>query len=765
MAPVVAALSGAILCLQVLYTRVFSAVLFYHFTFVAVAVGMLAISAGALHTVLLPQNDAQKNEENIFRYSISFSIAIVVSLFLILSVPHWLSGESISAIAVYYFACFFSFYFAGKALALIFSTQSENFSRLYAIDFLAAAAGCLLAAPLLLLYGGPGAILLVAMLPLAFLYFALDKSQKKKKTLVASIFLSIMILLFAGQRFAWLTIFNPAVKDHALLYESWNPISRITVNEVKTSPWLQENYFEPLVSSDKLIFIDAWATTPVVPKEAWHSEIQLKNDLSAAPYSFTSRERALIIGAGGGRDILVALRLGFQNIDAVEINPAIAHLMQSPEFEEYSGGVYTNPKVHLHVMDGRTYVRESEFKYDNIQLTLVDTFASTAAGAFALSENNLYTVEAVQTYIQRLKETGVLAISRWSGPETIRLFHILQAAALREGISDIRPHVALLASRLSPESPSQASLLLFSKKPFDANSAAAIRKFSANAKLPLLYDPLLKVSSKISDIISAKDPLAESLQTQAYEQRPSTDDWPFFFFRPTTNYWGKIFSHPEILFLTPEYTALGISLLSVLFCVSILFLPILWNKSGILHRQQIWDLPYFFMIGLGFMFVEMPWLQRCVLYLGHPSLAMMAVLSSLLFGSGIGAWSVHRMFFRINGVGAGVLAALILLIMEFLRSILIHSQHWPIALKIGITFFFFLPVSFVLGTLLPIGMKKMSQQSATLVAWAWAVNGCASVLGSSLAILSALFCGFNFTAMAGISLYLGAAIFAWRRKL
>lgn len=754
--PFVAGVSGAILCLEILFTRLFSAILHYHFTFVAVAMGMLGLSAAALEVTLKAHRIRPEEMPSLAaKSSLFFSLSIPFSLLVILGVPALFGGQPLLSLACYYAACLLPFYFGGRALALVFAFRAENFSQLYAADFIAAAVGCLLAAPFLVLYRGPGAVLAMAIVNLGFLYIAVGKGRIR--AVAAGAIVVLLSALAVDGQAPFLNIYNPSMVGRPLLLEEWTPIARVSVHEAESSPWLQENLFDPLVTSQKMLILDARATTPIVPAAAAESRRQIALDLSASAYATTGRERALIIGAGGGRDLLVALASGFRHVDGVEINPSIVRLMSSGEFAEYSGNIYNHPQVKIHEMDGRRFVQESPYRYDNIQLTLVDTFASTTAGAFALSENNLYTVEAIESYIDHLSPDGVLAVSRWSGAESVRLFQLLREAARRRGITDVSKHLAVFVSALSPGASAQAAFFLFRKSAFDEGSVRKLREFSAAARLPLFHDPLEARPSRISEIIRAGEPLP----TERYEQRASTDDWPFFFFRPARTYWKDIFSRPGDLFAVPEYTVLGVALLSLLLSGLILLMPLaLGRHRAGLQAADARPLSYFAAIGTAFMFVELPWIQRTVLYFGYPTIAMVVVLVSLLLGCGLGALAVHRFPARFprGGSGVAVLAAVMILATDQLHGFLFsRTMFWANLPKALLLSAFFLLLGAMLGALFPLGMSRIAQRPAQLSAWAWAVNGCCSVVGSSAAMLSALFLGFSATLQIGVALYLLAA--------
>ena len=327
-------MAGSLICLEVLLTRIFSATLHYHFTFVAVAIGMIGFSAAAIRHSLrksgIPEGDAIAPELShaSILYAVTAALAVLVAAKMPLLVR--LQLNPLLGLSVNYVACFLPFYFGGKAITLILMGYRERFAALYAVDFTAAAVGCLAAAPFLISFGGQGAILVAAIAGLLAVAASFGKPHAKLRARGLGAALVLLGLLLAQVSGGVLAIRHPAMEGKRVLFETWNAISRITVLESPTSPWVQENTFGTPLASDFLIWIDASATTPIMPAAATAAEhsASLELDLSAAPFAVTGGGgRTLVIGAGGGRDLMVALHHGATEVDAVEINPAIANLV------------------------------------------------------------------------------------------------------------------------------------------------------------------------------------------------------------------------------------------------------------------------------------------------------------------------------------------------------------------------------------------------------------------------------------------------------
>ena len=326
------------------------------------------------------------------------------------------------------------FFTGGLVITLAISRLASRVNAVYASDLLGAAAGCLVLIPLLDRVGAPGVVLTAAALALtAAVLFAPAASRRR----FAGAGAAIMVVALAGQ-LSGVAVFDVvATKGHEtdrVLFSKWNSFSRIGVYERTHGDWSLSPKYTGVLPDTRYMDIDSAASTPILHVEPGFANVQyLRYELTAMAYQLRKPGfSALVIGPGGGRDLVSALVFGAGRVDGVEINPIIADDVMRGQFGEYSGGIYTHPRVHIAIDDGRSFVRRSPDKYDVIQASLVDTWAATAAGAYTLTENTLYTVEAFDDYLDHLTDDGMMTMTRWV-IDGLRLVSLAQAACESRG--------------------------------------------------------------------------------------------------------------------------------------------------------------------------------------------------------------------------------------------------------------------------------------------------------------------------------------------
>ena len=767
----IAGFSGAIFLLEVLLTRIYSVTLYHHFAFVAVSVGMLGLAASGVRVALAPERfTAESAPRDIPAAGLRFAISTLIAVALLVQVGlspkyTWLRAVAILFI---YAVSFVPFYFGGIAVTLLLTHNRGKFASLYATDLMAAGLGGLLVVPLLGAIGGPSGVAAAALLAAVASIAAFpDPEPRLRKN--ARIVAGLCVLAIVGdQSLGLLRVRRPKEQEQGtVLYEAWNALSRVAVYDTPMQPWAVGPKYKGQIPAGIQMDIDASAATPILSSDASASDY-LRYELTAAAYAVAPIGHSLVIGAGGGRDVLTGLIFGAKNVDAVEINPIIANDVMRGRFLKMSGGVYVDPRVNVHVGDGRTFVRRSADKFDVIQLSLVDTWAATAAGAFALSENNLYTQQAIGEYIDHLNPDGVLTLIRWSGADIYRMIVMVEAAARAAGIQDPARHIAIVECPHTPEPSISVANLLFRKSPFDAETVARLAVKADEAGFTFAHDPLRPLPGRTSEITRAADPVAEAGKTEFYELRPSTDDWPFFFYRPRPSFFGGIIESPRRLYTEGPYLVAEILLLALVLGFCCLLLP-LWKRG----REALRTDPrttmlgglYYVCLGMGFMFIEVSMMQRFVLYLGHPTYTLTAVMAGLLVGAGFGSGIAGRL--RKGGansyampIGALVAGGVIIGSGVIHPAVFESTQHLGFYTKIGITELLVLPIGAALGTLMPLGISSLSERTPALVPWAWSVNGFASVIGSCVAALLSMTYGFTVTFRLGAACYVFAAIAA-----
>jgi hypothetical protein len=486
--------------------------------------------------------------------------------------------------------------------------------------------------------------------------------------------------------------------------------------------------------------------------------------------------KTLVIGPGGGWDVARSLTGGSKDVTAVEINPIIARTIMQRRFPELSHGLYFRPEVHLFIEDGRSFVRRTPEKYQVLQATLVDTWASTAAGAFALSENNLCTTDAFRDYLNHLTDDGLMVFTRWGFEpprESLRLLS-LAIAALRE-LRETEPwkHVVVLRDRAqNPNAFGALDTVLIFRKPIGDADVARVRTALSQTKLDALFVPGDVVSkehpaNEFGELMLSPDP-AVFWRNYRYNIAPVDDDRPFFFYtvqpRDILQFLkrdGRSEDYKINRALPLLFEVLGISVLAI--AVVLAFPPLLLGARLPVEPGVRVFLLYFVCIGAGYILIQVALIQKFILFLGHPTYALTVIIFSMLISSGLGSYYSRRLMgesktiTRLRVVLIGVAAAVSAL--AFVAApVSKFGAGWPLPWKAAVTVCLIAPAGFLMGIPFPTGLTRLEQRFPLAVRWAWALNSAASVLGSVSAICLAIYIGLRATVLVGALLYLGALV-------
>ena len=807
----VALASLASLLLELALTRLFSVVLFYHFAFLAISIALLGLGAGGVFAFLKRDWLSRWNIRSLGTALCALNSAlIVVVLETVLHVPVALdlSKANFLRLTVLYLAAAVPFFLTGLLFSVVFARETALVTRLYGADLCGGAASCLLVVPLLDWIGGPNAILFAALLmALAALVWADSRISRRTATALTVAFVLLIAANYRG-RLIDIVYAKGQRRDRPwMLWARWNAISRVEVDQVGQSKYIVID----ADASTAIMNVDPrrWAETQAPSQGADHVGGQTrdlqkdegynwKKDLmSAAPaIANVLRPRGdfAIIGPGGGVDVLRAVADGSPSVTAIEINPLIANDVMRGRYADYAYHLYEQPQVHLHVADGRSWIRASHDRYDVIQMTLVDTWASTAAGAFALSENNLYTLEAFREYFDHLKPDGFIAITRWEFArprEALRVVAQAMEALHRLGVHDPAQHFVIVSDgRL--DSDGRPVAVLAKKSPFTAEEVAAVRAhLEGNPGLRPLYVP--QSSSEIladdtsgafqfTKLIVQNEPSAFAAQ-YSYNVSPVGDDAPFFFFT---------FKSGQALEGVLEGSGAGMDwknnlgivvlgmLLVIAVCAVLAFLVLPLAFSSRARRVPFLPLLYFIAIGLGYILVEITLIQRFVLFLGHPTYALTVVVFLMLLSSGAGSVLSRRWIARPEKVRlvVALIVAGILSYLYLLPRMLTALVGLDFALKLLLSGILIIPLGLAMGMPFPTGLRSLAHsaagrstpstrntspaspgQTGSSIEWAWAMNAASSVLGSVLAMVVAIHFGLAATLIAGAVCYLLAGLF------
>jgi spermidine synthase len=548
-------------------------------------------------------------------------------------------------------------------------------------------------------------------------------------------------------------------------FARWNAISRVEVdNQGK---------------GGKAIVIDADASTYImnVDPHAWQGTAWQKNLMSAPPALanvLRPHGAFAIIGPGGGVDVVRAVANGSPSVTGIEINPIIANTIMRGRYADYSFHLYQLPEVHLQVTDGRSFVRNATQQFDVVQMTLVDTWASTAAGAFALSENSLYTVDAFREYFQHLKLDGMIAVTRWEfrqPREALRVVSVATEALHQLGVANPAKHF-IVVSEGDLNEDGIAVVVLAKKTPFTPEEEDAVRAhLTSQHGLVALYLPSEPGKNPFSALIARNDP-TDFARDYPYNVAPVSDNAPFFFFTLKTT---QVLREGGLRRGIDWKVNLGVVVLGIVFVISIvavfafLLLPMAMRGG---RRQRPLPLVYFVAVGLGYILVEIAFIQRFVLFLGHPTYALTVVIFLLLLSSGAGSLCSRRWLpdAARGWIPLLLLIAAICLYTVVLPGLLSSFIGLAFLAKLVVSAMVLVPLGFTMGMPFPTGLRSFANASVpelpalelgepvghegNAIEWAWAMNAASSVLGSVLAMVVALHFGLNVTLACGAVAYL-----------
>jgi spermidine synthase len=754
--------SFAALLLELALTRLFSVVLFYHFAFLAISIALLGLGAGGVFAYLLKNRLARADTRKLAaRLSIDSSLVVLFVLEVVLHIPVTLTvsaGNFLNLTAIYISAAL-PFFLIGVQFSVIFARESRRIPRLYAADLGGGALACLAVVPLLNWLGGPNTILSAAVvMAIAAVVWADSPTLRKVAIGLIAAFI-VLIAANHSNRLIDVVYAKGMLRDSDWVeFARWNALSRVEVDRQGQA---------------RTIVIDADASTFIVNCDLahWH-DTGWEHDLMSAPPALANvlrpRGEFAIIGPGGGVDVLRALANGSPSVTGIEINPIIANTIMRGRYAAYAQHLYERPEVHIHVTDGRSYLRSAPEHFDVVQMTLVDTWASTAAGAFALSENNLYTVEAFREYFEHLKPEGMIAITRWEfrqPREALRVVAVAMDALHSLGVVNPARNF-IVASQGSLTEDGIPVVVLAKRTAFTPQEEAAVQAHFERYRalkpiyLPSQVAPGLAPRNPFVDLIASNDPYRFA-QTYAYNVGPVTDNDPFFFFTLKTR---------QILGAQGDDAIdwkvnLGVLVLILVLAISFvavaafLILPLALGAN----RQSPFPLFYFVAVGLGYILVEIAFIQRFVLFLGHPTYALTVVIFLLMLSSGAGSLFSRRWLPRTELAWMPLLLVIIALLgnVFLLPRGLAAWVGLGFAYRLAICGILLIPLGFVMGMPFPTGLRALATVSIpelpnrddNAVEWAWAMNAAASVLGSVLAMMIAIQFGLTVTLACGLVAY------------
>jgi hypothetical protein len=762
---------------EILLTRIFSVTLWYHFAFMAISIAMFGMTCGALIVYLRPASFPNERLSDVLgrqgmRFALTMSAAVVAHLL----TPFDRVETQPVLLALNFFAITVPFVFSGICVALALTRYPQDISTLYAADLIGAALACIVLVAVMNTVDGISAVFITGVLAaLGALAFAWKGVSRVRR--MAAVVASVLALGAAGNavavsegrgiRIQWAKGYRLARVEH----ERWNAFSRLAV--VKASPatvgWsMSRNFQADRRPEHYWLLIDSWAGTLITEFDGDLSKVNhLKYDVTNFVHYLKRDASVLVIGSGGGRDLLSALVFGQRPVTGVELNHAILDITRN-RYGEFGGRVYDHPDVRVVNDEGRSFVARSDEPVDILQLTFIDTWAATAAGAFVLTENSLYTAEAWTLFLRRLKDDGILTVSRnvRDRAPMYRLVSMGREALLRIGAARPEDHLVVVANQASDAANPWADMgaLMVKRTPWTAGEIAAIVERAASLDFDVLLRPHSVGEPEMAALAdgSGRSPLEARL---GLDLSPPTDDRPFFFnmLHLADLAFGRgRHEDPNLRAVSILWNLLITVTVGVVICIGV---PLAATADRRLMRRSANVIGFFGLIGLGFMLVEISLLQRLIVFLGHPTYALTVILFVLLLAGGAGSAITSRVSDGgLARTGIWLLLALnvTLLVAVFLASRLVRwfgGETTP--LRIVIATAVLAPLGLLMGMAFPLGMRLANRSAAALTPFLWGINGAMSIYASVLATALSLELGIGATMMGGALAYgCAAGLFA-----
>jgi hypothetical protein len=759
--------SMAGLIIELALTRLFSVLFYYHFAFMAISVALLGLGAGGLFSYwIVGEGEIDVLWPKLARLSAINAVVTIAALAVILRMQISVATINVAALlplSAVYFSAMVPFFFSGVVLSVVIARTVKQAGAIYFADLGGAGLGGLLLIPLLNFMGGPNTILFAAFLwAVSAVLWSYLGNRKWRIWILAP--LALALIMAGNTRFHYLDVkFAKGYRLDQEIFSKWNSFSRIGLSRVPEGMNIR-------IDADAATLI---ATTPLEDKTFWNHELTQYGAGMAhrLEQQFHPGASTLVIGPGGGFDVARAITAGSKHVTGVEINPIIINDIMLGVGLNLSNHLYQRPEVEIVIEDGRSYARRSPERYGVIQATLVDTWASTAAGAFALTENNLYTVDAFREYLRHLEPDGMLSITRWefeTPREALRLISLGVEALREEGSGDPAAHFVVLGDSPLNYQGTRATMLM-KRSPFTKEELAAVEEDIKDTTMRPIFLPDRNLPTAFTALLHAPDAAAFE-NAYPYDITPVWDNRPFFFFNVRTGDMLKMWAGTETKDLKINLGLLMLMatmILSVIAVTLFLLLPArlstrLPNSPAV--RKWLW---FFATIGLAYILVEVAFIQKFVLFLGHPTYALTVAVFILLVSSGLGSFWTRRfdeteMAKRLPGLLAAT-AGFIALLAATVTPLLTALVSLPLLGRVGVAALMLAPAGFLMGTAFPSGLRLAGRVDAGCLQWAWAMNAATSVLGSLLAVFVSIHLGIWQTMALGAVCYLGSSILTKER--
>ncbi len=787
---------------QIALMRALSIAQWHHFAYMIISVAMLGFAVSGTVIALLRRRIAGNERPLLAAGALALSASLTICFALSQMVPFEtlrLTSEpaQLRHLLILYLILAVPFFLVSWCVALGFLIEPRRVGRLYFFNMLGSGLGAGVVVALLF-WVRPGLVPLILTAPaaLAFSLAAVGLGRRWQLGLLVPAALMLAVsLTTGGQQIRGSEYKGLAhalrLPDARVVARSQSPLSELTAvasSSIRETPGQLSGY--PMRELGELpeqvgLYFDGGSVSAVSRFDGTLEPFAFLDYVTGAlPYRLTVRPETLVVGAGGGIEVLSALYHGARHVTAVEVDPSV-HSLVREELREHSGGLYERDDVTLVLAEGRGFLEgRPDGSLDLIQFALLDSFSAASAGVHALAESYLYTTEAIQLYLRKLSPDGVLSITRWlkTPPrDAIKLFGTMVEATERAGIAEPGLHLAFVRSW-------NTGTIVLSRAPLSEGQIGAVRDFASERGLDVSYLPgIRRMDTNRFTVLDepvyyeAATALLSERREQFYRDyafhvRPASDDRPHFFRFFRWRSAGRFIEgtqHGWFNFVEWGYVALVATVVqAAIMGFLLVLLPLILFARGSGDGLGAAGLGaaaiYFSALGFAYMFLEIAFIQRFMLFLAYPVYAVAVVLTAFLVFSGLGAYAADRRLTATAGERGEPLKLVrvaVLLITAFGLAYLVAipvvfraAASWPDPGRVALSLLFLSPLAFFMGIPFPAGLQLVSDRRGRLVPWAWGLNGAASVLGAALATLLAVHLGFRAVVVLAFACYAAAAV-------
>lgn len=774
------------LAYQIALMRIWSIAQWHHFAYMIISIAMLGFGVGGTLLTLLRRPVSGREPTVFFSALLLLAISLPACYAVAQQIPfetfHLVTqGDVWGWLLLLYAVLSIPFLLVSVCLTLAFFMSPGHVGRVYFVNLTGSGVGAAVVVGLLFIVR-PEHLPYLLALPLWLLsgMYCLFMPRAHRITFSATLVAALSSWWMFGVtplRISEYKVLSYTMQfpDAEITTGAQSPLSRVDLvrsRQIRETPGQLGNYpystLGPLPEQAG-IFFDAGSVSVV---NHFDGDMKAMSYLTYAtpawPYHVVEEPDVLVIGAGGGTDIWMALYHGARHVTAVEVDPSVFPLIER-ELAEFSGGLYQRDDVRPVTAEGRGFLKGSGNTYDIIQIALLDAFNAAASGVYALSESYLYTREAVQLYWSHLNEDGILAITRWlktPARDAIKMFATLAEGAEAVGIREPENHLAMIRSW-------NAATLLLSRSPWTEAQIEDLRAFAQSRGFDIDWLPGLD-PDEVNRFTVLEEPIyytsalailshrrEEFYHDYLFDVRPATDDRPYFFqfFKwSTLRVLIRDMGFTWVPFVEWGYIALLATIAQgAIAGMALILLPlVVLSRQADTRGARRWVVAYFTALGLAFMFLEIAFIQTFMLFLAYPVYAVAVVLTSFLLFSGCGSlladhWNGDRR--RLMGAAVTGIVVLALLYTWGLPRLFSICAGWPDAARVVLSILAIAPLAFLMGIPFPSGLQCVSDRYPAMVPWAWGINGVASVMGASLATLIAIHSGFRILVWTAVLIY------------